>query len=82
MSKLMALTQALEQVLDGTSYDGGGAARVRRARDLVGVGVNDPDFVFECIERELQLLRDKGDGPTLVPFVRIPSIRAGLAFGS
>lgn len=81
MAKLVALVHALEQVLDRSSYDGGGVAGLRSARDLVRVAVNDPEFVCECIQHELQLLRAKGDGSSLVPFKRLSPLRAGLAFG-
>lgn len=81
MPGLSALLRSLEQVLDGSPWNSGDDLGLRAARDLVRVAVTDPDVLCECVELELQLLRNEGDGPNLVPFLRVPSIRAGLAFG-
>ena len=81
MPGLLTLLDSLEQVLDGTSWNSGNDLGLRAARDLVRVAVTDPEFLCECAEFELQLLRSKRDGAKLVPFIRFPSIRAGLAFG-
>lgn len=78
---LSALLRSLERVLDGSPWNSGDDLGLRAARDLVRVGVTDPEILCECAELELQLLRNKSDGPNLVPFIRAPSIRAGLAFG-
>jgi hypothetical protein len=81
MPGLSALLRSLEGVLDGTPWNSGDNLGLRGACDLVRVAVTEPEFLCECAELELQLLRNKGDGPNLAPFLRVPSLRAGLAFG-
>lgn len=81
MPGLSALMSSLERVLDGTPWNSGDNLGLGAARDLARVAVSDPQVLCECAELELQLLRSKGDGPNLVPFICNPSIRAGLAFG-
>ena len=81
MPGLSGLLRSLERVLDGSPWNSGDNLGLRAARDLVRVAVTDPEVLCECAELELQLLRNKSDAPNLVPFIRFPSIRAGLAFG-
>lgn len=81
MTGLSGLLRSLERVVDGSPWNSGDNLGLRAARDLVRVAVTDPEVLCECAELELQLLRNKGDAPNLVPFIRFPSIRAGLAFG-
>jgi hypothetical protein len=81
MLGLSALLRSLERVLDGSPWNSGDNLGLRAARDLVRVAVTNPKVLCECAELELQLLRNKSDAPNLVPFIRVPSIRAGLAFG-
>lgn len=81
MPGLSASLRSLEGVLDGSPWNSGDNLGLRAARDLVRVAVTDPQVLCECAELELQLLRNKSDGANLVPFINMPSIRAGLAFG-
>lgn len=81
MPGLSDLLQSLERVLDGSAWNSGNQQGLRAACDLVRVAVTDPAVLAECAELELQLLRSKADAPNLAPFIRFPSIRAGLAFG-
>jgi predicted metal-dependent enzyme (double-stranded beta helix superfamily) len=81
MPGLSGLLRSLERVLDGSPWNSGDNLGLGAARDLVRVAVADPEVLCECAELELQLLRSKSDGPNLVPFLHVPSIRAGLAFG-
>ena len=81
MPGISTLLCSLEEVLDGSPWNSGDNLGLRAARDLVRVAVTDPEFLCECAELELQLLHNKSDGPKLVPFIRVPSIRAALAFG-
>ena len=81
MPGLADFLRSLERVLDGSPWNSGDNQGLRAARDLVRVAVTDPEVLCECAELELQLLRSKSDAPNLVPFIRVPTIRAGLAFG-
>src|SRR5688500_16585336 len=81
MPGLSELLRSLEGVLDGSPWNSGDNLGLQAARDLVRVAVADPEVMCECAELELQSLRNKSDASGLVPFVRFPSIRAGLAFG-
>lgn len=78
---LSGLLRSLEGVLDGSPWNGGDSLGLQAARDLMRVAVSDPEILCECAALELQSLRNKSDAPGLVPFIRFPSIRAGLAFG-
>lgn len=81
MPGFSALLRSLEGVLDGSPWNSRDNLGLRAACDLVRVAVTDPEVLCDCVELELQLLRNKGDGSSLVPFIGVPSIRAGLAFG-
>lgn len=81
MPGLEELLRSLEGVVDGSPWNNGDNLGLQAARDRVRVAVADPDFLCECAELELQALSRRSDAPGLVPFIRFPSIRAGLAFG-
>lgn len=81
MSALSSLLGSLERVIDGSPWNSGDSLGLRGARDLVREAVTDPELLCECAELELQLLRSKSDGPSLVPFVHVPSLQSSLAFG-
>jgi hypothetical protein len=81
MPGFSTLQHALDRALDGTCWNSDDRSGLQAARDAVCVAAIDPDFVCECAALELQLIHDKKDGSALVPFVSLPSIKAGLAFG-
>ena len=81
MPGLSDLLRSLEGAVDGSPWNGGDPSGLLAAREQVRLALADPELLCECAELELQSLRDKKDGPSLVPFLRVPSIRAGLAFG-
>lgn len=81
MPGLAALLGSLEQYLDGSPWNDGDTPGLLAARESFRAAVTDPSVLCECVELELQLLRARSDGSNLVPFLHLPSIRAGLAFG-
>jgi hypothetical protein len=81
MAGLPDLLRSLEGVVDGSPWNGGDAQGLHTARDLLRAALNGPELLCECAELELQALRGRSDASGLVPFIQVPSIHAGLAFG-
>lgn len=81
MTALSSLLCSLERVLDGTAWNSGDNLGLRAACDIVRAAVTNPEVMCECVELELKLLRTISGGYNLAPFLRFPSIQAGLAFG-